>query len=247
MNKLELNEPVKLPERVVAKIKAGTKIEAIKELRLIKGIGLKEAKDLVDACESRLKNDEKAEFASDKIPPPASAAIQKAVRGLLPLILTVILFVWSMVNFVEVAGSLIIVANQAGYAKAEFIVKDVEFSSDPEAGLLWGLEGRINSADIKFSDPGMADGKSLGLSGLRKLYPVGREIAVWYNPKVTDTMFQGRTLRVILHSPDLVVTETQRLMWWVKFCFLPFVLIAFYAWYSSLERSPEETAGYHRS
>lgn len=38
-----------LPEDVVAAIKAGHKVEAIKRLREARGLGLKEAKDAVDA------------------------------------------------------------------------------------------------------------------------------------------------------------------------------------------------------
>jgi ribosomal protein L7/L12 len=41
--------PVELPEDVVAALVQGNKIEAIKRLRVARGIGLKDAKDIVDA------------------------------------------------------------------------------------------------------------------------------------------------------------------------------------------------------
>ena len=42
------NVPVDVPDQVLAHIRAGNHIEAIKELRSASGLGLKEAKDVVD-------------------------------------------------------------------------------------------------------------------------------------------------------------------------------------------------------
>ena len=47
------NEPVS-PERIDAFVRAGQKIEAIKAYRRLHGVGLKEAKDAVDAREREL-------------------------------------------------------------------------------------------------------------------------------------------------------------------------------------------------
>ena len=44
-----MNSTSKLPEQVISQIRAGRKIQAIKLLREAQGIGLKEAKQAVDA------------------------------------------------------------------------------------------------------------------------------------------------------------------------------------------------------
>ena len=44
-----MNSTPKLPDQVIGQIRAGRKIQAIKLLREAQGIGLKEAKDAVDA------------------------------------------------------------------------------------------------------------------------------------------------------------------------------------------------------
>jgi hypothetical protein len=43
--------PEALPQQVLAALKAGHKIEAIKQLRIATGLGLKEAKDRIEAYE----------------------------------------------------------------------------------------------------------------------------------------------------------------------------------------------------
>ena len=46
-----MNDQAELPDDVIAALRANRKIEAIKRLREARGIGLKEAKDAVDAYE----------------------------------------------------------------------------------------------------------------------------------------------------------------------------------------------------
>lgn len=222
---------MKFPEEVVEKIESGNKIAAIKELRALKGIGLKEAKDLVDECCMKLKNGEPIKIDVDSPGQPSEklpAVPHKPFSPLLPALI-IISLVWAVINLVEVAGSAIIVLNHQGYSKAVFMVKNVDYSSDPEDGVRWGLEGNINGEEIQFRDQRIADGKSLGLSGLRKAFPQNAQIDVWYNPKVTEVLFQGRTLRVLHYSPDLLGTEFNRFLWWFKFCFLPFIIVVFFA------------------
>lgn len=247
----ESDEPLLLPESILQSLKSGNKLEAIKEFRANRGIGLKEAKDLIDAIEVRLNNGEEIGIevgcSTATIAVPAEVGKRTLLANLVP-ILVIILFVWAAVNFVEVAGSLIIVANHQGYAKAEFSVQDVEYSNDPEEGIRWGLKGKINDVEVKLKDPTMFKKDSMGLGALRLVFPVGRKIDVWYNPDVTDILFQGRTLPVVFYSPDLLAGELSRIAWWLKFCFAPFIFSLFMAWITSPKKvkghpmnvSPEE-------
>ena len=70
----------------------------------------------------------------------------------------------------------------------------------------------------------LADAKALGYQKLSVMYPPGMQIKVWYNPTVTSTLFQHRTLRMIPYTQDLVQTELVVIYLWLLYCLLPFVV-----------------------
>ena len=101
----------------------------------------------------------------------------------------------------------------------------IHYTDDHEAGLTWGFVGRLpgNEAAVRMYAPRLADGKALGYRKLREMYPAGMQMKVWYNPEVTGTLFQHRTLRGLPHTPDLVKAELAVIYHWINYCLLPFL------------------------
>ncbi len=204
--------PVKngeLPTEVITALRSGDRIEAVKRLRRLQQTGLKEAKDQIDAYQR-------------SHPGIAGKTGKKNLFLVLVLFAT---FGWALVTSVEAIGSLIVLAHLDGYRKQIFTIEKLHYSRDSEGGLSWGFEGRIAGRKARLYAPSLAgDGKPT-YARLKKRFPPGTKIASWYNLDVTDTLFQGRTLRVIPFTPDLKNAELERFMRWVLRGLLPFLLI----------------------
>lgn len=215
-----------LPEDVLDALRRGQKIKAIKLLREQRGIGLKEAKDIVDQY-----------LSSGKIGMPGAgdrSGIERAEgknKGLFRSLIVIAAFVWAMINLVEVAGSVIVLWHQDDYRETTFIIDKVHYDDDREAGLTWGFVGRIidREGEVRMYAPKLSDAKALGYRELRKMYPAGMHMKVWYNPDVTSTLFQKRTLQIIPYTPDLADTEMDVIYRWLLYCFLPLVGVLWFA------------------
>jgi len=210
-----------LPDQVTKALRNGSKIEAIALLRGMKGIGLAEAKAMVEAHRIHQANR----------PPLAQRATRgsertehKAKSVVLTLAIAVCCFVWAMVNVVDVVGSIIVLRNLDGYRKTTFTVEQLQHNDSHRTGLAWGFVGRVPDRSERLYAPTLTDAKSQSYSRLKAMFPPGTRMEVWYNPQVTDTLFQHRTLRVIPYTPDLAASEKKQIMWWVTYCLLPFLL-----------------------
>jgi hypothetical protein len=214
-----------LPQDVLDALLRGRKIEAIKRLREARGLGLKEAKDLV---EERLENLGNAAPES-----PQNAEKGRRKSGLKAFViagLVLIFIVWAMVNIPRLAGNVIVLMNRGGYDKTIFTIHDVFYVNDPESGLLWGFHGSLpDGVTVRMCAPELAPAKSLGFRGLKTRFPEGTRLEVWYNPGVTATLFQHRTLNIIPHTADLVQSEMKGIWWWLAYCLLPLLAVLIYA------------------
>jgi hypothetical protein len=193
-------------------LRRGRKIEAIKLLREAWSVGLLEAKEAVEQT------------------PPAAATFEESneSRSKHPwlVVATVVALVWAFVTSVDAVGSAIVLAHASGYTKATFVIEKIDYSDDPEVGLVWGFRGTLPQARERMYAPKMLDAKRLGLAGLRAKFPLGSELEVWYNPDVTDTLFQHRTLRVVPYVSDLAGSERRRIGRWAAFGLAPYVGLA---------------------
>jgi len=206
-----------LPENVREALKSGHKIEAIKLLRKRDNIGLKEAKDLVDEYMAH------PEFIFSRAGSNIrQAGTQQHKMPLFSTLLVLAAFVWAMVNVVEVVGSIIVMWHHDGYQETTFTIRKIHYDDDFESGLTWGFIGSLPEGEARMYAPGLADAKTLGYQKLREMYPPGMHIKVWYNPTVTSTLFQHRTLRVIPYTPDLLDSELAVIIHWLIYCLLPF-------------------------
>ncbi len=206
---------MELPPAVQSALRAGQKIEAIKRLREEWAIDLSEAKRLVEQWEG--------EPASPANTPPATHA--PSPRLPLPALLLLLAFAWALVNAVTPLASLLVLFHLEHYRTAPFIVESLEYRDDPEEGLRWGLVGQVAGRHERLYAPSLADGHRLGYRGLQRQFPAGLELRVWYNPEVTDTLFQGRSLRLLPYSPNLRESELAHLYEWFGYCLLPLALI----------------------
>ncbi len=191
-----------IPNNVLEALHGRQKIKAIQLLREQRGIGLKEAKDIVDQYlshdefifsgtgNSMQKNDTKKKYKAPFL-----------------YLLIIAAFVWAIVNLVEVTGSIIVLWHHDDYREVSFVINKVHYNDDHEAGLTWGFIGSLPDSEARMYAPRLADAKVLGYQKLRKIYPAGMQMKVWYNPNVTATLFQHRTLRIIPYTPDLVSSE----------------------------------------
>ena len=141
--------------------------------------------------------------------------------------LLLLTLVWALINIFVPISSLIVLFQHGGYRPDTLVVDRIHYDNDFESGLTWGVHGRLRGEEARLYAPDLADGKALGYAALVRRYPPGSQIPVLYNPEVTGTLFNHRTLRVLPFSEDLVAVERDRLFWWVKFCLIPFVL----AWF----------------
>jgi hypothetical protein len=148
-----------------------------------------------------------------------------------------------LVNSVDVIGSAIVLIHQDDYRQTGFIVEKLHHEERTRSGLYWGFSGRIEGLPERLYAPSLADGKALRYSGLQRAFPAGKTLAVWYNPAVTTTLMQRRTLHVLPYTPDIAAPEWARIRWWLEWCLLPFLSI----WLLSIEmerrRPPSATAG----
>lgn len=144
-----------------------------------------------------------------------------------PALIFGVALVWMLVNLLTPVSCLIVLANQSGYQSAVLTIEKIYHQNDFEAGLAWGFHGRIAERAVRLFAPELANAKQLGFSGLTRKFPPGSQLQVWYNPDVTDTLFDHRTLRVLPWAEDLGAVEAARLFWWFKYCLLPFIL----AWF----------------
>lgn len=202
-----------LPEEVIESLSRGAKIHAIKRLRRHRGIGLKEAKEQVETFVAF-----HPEFA-----------VKTSKLGAISTVLVVLAFAWALATSVDAISSLIVLAHIDGYRQDIFTIEKLRYDSDDEGGLTWGFEGTIAGQHERFYAPHLANAKDLGYARLRRRYPSGTRMQAWYNPKVTATLFQGRTLRVIPYIPDLKQSELHRFFWWIKNALIPLLLTLFLA------------------
>jgi hypothetical protein len=222
---------MEIPQDVIEALGAGRRIEAIRRLRETRSMGLKEAKEAVEAWQA-------------EHPEVAPLPRRQTSGSLLLTLVIVAALAWMFINLVDVAASLIVLAHQGGYEPATFTVETLRYEGDGEGGLMWGFEGRIGGRTERYYAPALADAEVQGPSGLRRLYPPGIKLEVWYNPQVTATLFQGRTLRVLPYTEDLAAAEVARLRWWVAYCLLPFVLVAaLAARIKGRNRQPDDRSG----
>lgn len=211
-----------LSDNVIQALRDGQKVRAIKILREETGMGLTEAKAAIDTY----VDDGHPLHPLSDAPTVQSTRNPKALLGTVAVIGTLI---WMMINIVNLAGSAIILKHIDGYQRAVFTVTELRYRDDSESGLFWGFRGTVEGRNTKFYAPDMADAKKLGARKLRQMYPKGHEFEVWYNPEVTDTLFQQRTLHVVSYVEDLKGQETEKILWWVNYCLVPFVLALFIA------------------
>lgn len=137
-------------------------------------------------------------------------------------VLIIAAFVWAMINLVEVVGSIIVLWHHNGYQEVNFTIRKVHYHNDYETGLVWGFIGNIPDGEARMYAPRLVNAKKLGYQKLREMYPPGMQMKVWYNPRVTDTLFQHRTLQIVPYTPDLVNSELAVIYRWMLYCLLPF-------------------------
>jgi ribosomal L7/L12-like protein len=216
---------MELSEEVIKSLSRQQKIEAIKLLREETGMGLAEAKkeveEYVQAHPELLHSQQSVVERND------SVLSSENIISTIKTVAVIGTFVWMMINSVSVAGSLIILFNENGYRKGTFTVENIYYHNDHESGLSWGFDGKLEGKKIRMLAPDMADGKSLNKRGLQQLYPNDTKLMVLYNPDVTLTLFQKRSLNIIPYVSDIVEKEIDIISWWGKFCILPFVIMLF--------------------
>ena len=213
-----------LPDEVILALRHGRKIDAIKRLRELRGIGLKAAKEQVDAWEARREGGD----ARGNVQSPVRRPGQRASGWLKPLAVVAAIG-WALVNSVDFAAALIVLANADGYRSGTFTVSEVVYRPDGEGGLIWGFNGRLADNPARYYDPALADGKREGHARLERRFPPGTALEVWANPDVTETLFQGRTLHVLPAAADVRTAERKRVAWWLTYCLLPLVLVVWLA------------------
>ncbi|PKN65822.1 MAG: hypothetical protein CVU57_08500 [Deltaproteobacteria bacterium HGW-Deltaproteobacteria-15] len=212
-----------LPDDVARALARGKKIEAITLLRRAHGLGLSEAKAQVEEFQTHLQT------ANPGAGPESGHTRRFRAARLFVYSAVLASFVWAMVNMVDVASSVIVLIYRGGYDRARFTIEKLVYRNDHKGGLSWGFAGKLSGRGERFYAPSLADGKALGYRGLKERFPPGTNLEVWYNSKVTGTLFQHRTIRVIPYTPDLAGSEKSRLLWWVKFCLVPFAALLFLA------------------
>ena len=208
-----------LPDVVMDAMMNGRKIKAIKLLRSMKGLGLAEAKARVEAFQAEQRSLRRSVNRAE------GDRKQGRAKNMLFTAAVIASFVWAMVNIVNVAASVIVLINKDGYKKTVFTIEKLYYRDDSEDGLSWGFTGRLPDRNERLYAPGLADAKALKYGGLRSMFPPGTKVDVWYNAKVTGTLFQHRTINVIPYTRDLTASEMEHIIWWVKFCLFPFAVI----------------------
>jgi hypothetical protein len=206
-----------LPDNVIEALRARQKIKAIKLLREQRDLGLKEAKEIVEQYTSQ----DKMIFSDAGKAIPRKGA-KKNYKALSMGLLVVAAFVWAMVNLVAVVGSSIMLWHHDGYKEVTFTVRRVHYDDDAETGLVWGFIGNLPNGEARMYAPKLVDAKVLGYRKLRRMYPPGMQMKALYNPDVTGTLIQYRTINLIPYTPDLVRSELAVIYRWLIYCLLPF-------------------------
>lgn len=215
------NDDTSLPDEVISALRDGAKIEAIKRLRQIRHIDLKDAKEQVETYQR--SHPDTSDFSPST--PPATTPSSK--KGLLIALTVIIAFGWAFITSLEAVSSLIVLANLDGYQADIFTIDKLRHDSDGEGGLTWGFDGKIAGHAERLYAPHLADNSRPEFRELQKLFPEGTAMQAWYNPEVTATLFQGRSLRVIPYTPDLKQSEFNRFIWWIKYALAPLLLVLF--------------------
>ncbi len=210
-----------ISKRVAIELKQNRKIEAIKLLREETGMNLLEAKSAVeDFLASNLQGAVKQKTSTvNKIPELKPYTKVQTVLGL-GVFLS---FMWLFINSIILLASIIILYNLDGYEKGTFTVSGLRYTNNAEDGLQWSLKGDVDGVPTRLADHSLADIKNISASRVSRKFPAGTEIAVLYNPAVTNTFFQSRSLDIIPYTPDLANAEKKRLIDWIKRCLLPFL------------------------
>lgn len=138
-------------------------------------------------------------------------------------------FVWMLVNIFGPISASIVIFNAKGYRQAVFTVEKLHHENRRRAGLQWGLSGMIDHEKERLYSPDLADAAHISYLDLKKEFTAGTRLDVWYNPGVIKELFQGRTIRVLPYTLDLVGSESRRIIWWLKYGLLPFLMTLFLA------------------
>lgn len=215
---------MQLPDPVIEQLRRKRKVEAIKLLREAEGVSLTEAKE---AVEIYLK--EHPYLAAEEIAQQGSASQKKSLRKYFWPALVLVSFTWMFINLADLAGAVIVSMNLSGYREAEFVVEKVHYSKDDEGGLMWGLDGSVEGEAVRFFAPELADEKKPDYPVLVKKYPQASRVKVLYNPKVTKTLFQRRSLHVLPFTTELQSETLKKITHWFLFCLLPFLTVLFLA------------------
>lgn len=207
---------IKLPQDITAVLLKGSKSEAV-EL-FAKEVGRKEALEAVDA------------YLQTHPEIGEHTTVLSNYWILLPIVLFVT-FGWALVNFGNIHAGVIVLLHLDSYEQTTYTVNKIVTTNDNKGPGFWGFEGKLLGREMRLFAPELADMKVLHNYGVRKLFPPGTVLDVWYSPDVTSIIIQGRSINVIPYTPNLKTAEIERIMWWVIYCFLPFVipLLFFYS------------------
>ncbi len=210
-----------ISRRVAHELKQNRKLEAIKLLREETGMNLLEAKTAVEDFLANNLEGELNQKASAVVNTPQLKPYSK-VQTILGLGVF-LSFVWLFINSIILLASIIILFSLDGYEKGTFTVSALSFTNNTEDGLQWSLKGDVDGTTTRLADQSLVDIKNISASKVSRKFPAGSEIDVLFNPDVTNTFFQSRSLNIILYTPDLASAEKKRIIDWIKRCLLPFV------------------------
>jgi hypothetical protein len=218
LDPLHQSEQLAVPEDVMQALDAGRTVEAIKLLRNSLGIGLKEAVDLIDAVEKGAPVTLKQTVGTGKPAQPRS--VTQTILG----IGCFLSFVWLFVSLAILAGNVIILLNLDGYRRADYQVTDSYYRSSTSGDATWGLLGSVAGRELRLADNTLLPEDTVRIPReLDRQYPAGTVLPVWYHPRVTGELFQGRTLNVLPATDDLAAVELARLQYWLMTRLLPFL------------------------
>jgi hypothetical protein len=230
----------KISVRVAFELFQNHKVEAIKLLQEETGVGLAEAKSIIEDYLIKTpprKTD--AETTTRQDIPEERDTLEVKPYTMIQTILGLgvfLSFMWMFVNSVILVASVLVMLNLDGYEKTIFTVESLSYTDDPEDGLRWSLKGDVEGNPARLADyalteikniSSLADIKKISAQKLRQKYPTGTKIDVLYNPDVTDTFFQNRSINIILYTPDLGLSEKNNIINWLKNFLTPFLCTSF--------------------
>jgi hypothetical protein len=106
-------------------------------------------------------------------------------------------------------------------------VNRVYYQNDHENGFSWGLEGSVLGDKARLFASEIFPEKKPSYKTLLEHFPTRSKIAVWYNPKVTGTLFQRRSINVLPLTEDFPKEQYQQIFKWFMLCLFPFGLSIF--------------------